>query len=184
MAMLLEWQDALVSLPSTASCTCTEAFGKWGQGRTSASLQWEELGTVQEWLGCDEVFFLPSVLFQLVLLPHRILLHEASASTTSCPVLLLPLTLFIFHTVDWNWTPFCPSIKFLKCPSVFLWSRVCQLLLCCSCPHGGSVLQLRGQPWVLSSPRLPPPELTRSPHPCPPHLPAAILMSESVGGQR
>ena len=32
VAMMLEWQDALVSLPSTASCTCTEACGKWGQG--------------------------------------------------------------------------------------------------------------------------------------------------------
>lgn len=119
VAMLLEWQDALVSLPSTASCTCTEACGKWGQGAASASLQWEELGTVQEWLGCDKVFFLLSVLFQLVMLPHRILRHEASASTHPCPVLLLPFNLIYFPHRGLELTPFCPSIKFLKCPSVF-----------------------------------------------------------------
>lgn len=51
----------------------------------------EGLTTVQGWLGCDKVS-LSSVLFQLVLLPHRTLYHDAS---TSCPAMRLPFSPYL-----------------------------------------------------------------------------------------
>lgn len=93
VATLLEWQDALVSLPSTAACACTANLwevgsGTGGQPGLIYRSQWGRVGSVQGWLGYDKVFSVSSVLFQLVLLPLRTLHHEASAAHC-CPALLL-----------------------------------------------------------------------------------------------
>lgn len=102
VAMMLEWQDALVSLRSTASCTCTEACGKgagggprllysgksWLQFKNGWAVTKSSLSLVfySSWFCCPTGF---SVMRH----PHPL------TPVLSCSFLL---TLFIFHTVDWN----------------------------------------------------------------------------------
>ena len=78
-------------------CLWEVGSGAGGHPRLLYRGQGGELVIVQGRLGCDEVFSLPSVLFQSVL-PHRTLRHEAYAFTHSCPALYLPFNPYLFST--------------------------------------------------------------------------------------
>uniref|UniRef100_A0A5F9DFA2 Trophinin associated protein n=2 Tax=Oryctolagus cuniculus TaxID=9986 RepID=A0A5F9DFA2_RABIT len=76
---------------------------------------------------------------QLVLLPCRTLHPESPASTCVLLAFLAPIYLPVCSR-DWKPKPFCPLIKFLKCPDIQLVSLTrSRRVLFSNCPHGGSV---------------------------------------------
>lgn len=116
VATLLEWQDALVRLQPTAQLWLhSEPDGRWGTGTGGHLGQQEGLATVQGWLGCDKVFSLSSVSFQLALLPGA-LHHETTTLALPCFFLLALIYCRSAHGTGSR--PPLSSIKFPKYPHV------------------------------------------------------------------
>lgn len=103
VAKLLDWQDALVSLPIHSQAAGSRKQSKGANLGSFIKIIGEALAQFKDGWAVTMSFSLSSVLFQLVLQLLRTLRHEAPTSTRSCSVLILPFSPYLLSVHLWDW---------------------------------------------------------------------------------